>query len=722
MTFDEIISRFEVKEKYRDSVKCICPAHADKEASLSISRGEKGTVLHCHADCKTADILEKVGLQMKDLFDDSPIQTGERWRSYIEGREKRPIEAVYHYTDLSGQYAFTRVRLSGKKFIYGIMDGDRFNYGLKGKSRKSIPAVYCNGLKSLQDAISEGRRVFYTEGEKDVNTVNSHGLTGVTCGASGDWVPGCATLFSGADVVVLADNDAPGLKLARQVEKDVSKVAKSVKVIVPTPEIEHGDISDFFKDHTVEDLEALLTKPEPEPEAEPMNLDQFHLISENGRITGVYDFGIFQHIKERESLFVLGGTVYIYRDGIYHPDYSGAVLKTMIRDCIYPEYIKSHTIKRIHDLFLSDASLQRKAEDLNQYPDGWVPFENGFRNAVDKRMEPHNPRYLCTNVIPHVYNPDADLQRETVEEWFQFLFDDPDDREMFLEYSGLSMTKDTRQQKALFLVGEGNSGKSTVIKLEEKAIGSDNVSNISLNQLSQRFFSFGLMGKFLNTVADLEIGCLEDASKFKQVLGEDTILAEQKGRDAISFRNYAKFIFSCNELPIVKAERTNGFYRRLLILTMNKVPEKIETDFFDRLAKETDYFIRLCVEALERMYERGRIIESKGSIEAVRRLRCESDTVEAFLTEFTGKKPDERIKKLNLYRDYEAYCLDMGRQSLTKQNFYRSMKSKGYAEIKTNGVEYFKGIFYLENLPENLPKSPLNGFFPIDDADNPFAK
>ena len=34
----------------------------------------------------------------------------------------------------------------------------------------------------------------------------------------------------------------------KTIEKDLRKVAKSVRVIVPTPDIEHGDISDFFKD------------------------------------------------------------------------------------------------------------------------------------------------------------------------------------------------------------------------------------------------------------------------------------------------------------------------------------------------------------------------------------------------------------------------------------------------------------------------------------------
>lgn len=721
MTYNEILSRFQVKRSYRDKAQCICPSHNDKEASLTISKGEKGTVVHCHAGCETADILGAVGLSLKDLFDDDPIQTGERWRAYVEGREKRKIEDVYKYVDLNGNYAFTRIRLSGKKFIYGIMDGDRFNYGLKGKSRKSIPAVFCDSLKGLQKAIEDGQRVFYCEGEKDVKTVKSHGLTAITCGASGDWVSGCATLFKGADVVILQDNDKPGEKSAKAIEKDLRSVAKSVRIVVPTPDLEHGDISDFFKDHTVEDLEALL-KEEPKKEAgDDLDLDQFHLINENsGKITGVFDLAIFEYLKTTKDLFVLGGVPYIYRDGVFRPDQSGAELKTMIRELIYPEFVKSPTIKRIYDLFISDASLQVTTEDLNQYPVEWINFRNGFYDARSKRMIPHDPKYRATNQIPHEYDPEGQLKGTTVQEWLMFICDTPEDIEMLCQFSGLCLTRDTRQQKFLILNGEGGTGKSTVIRMIEKMIGTENTSNISLNQLTQRFQAFGLMGKLLNSCADLEIDALSDTSILKKALGEDTFSAEAKGKDQISVRNYAKLLFSTNQLPIVKAEQTNGFYRRLLILTMDRVPEKKDPEFFDRLSAEIDDFIRISVTALERLYQNGRITESAGSIEAVKRLRCDSDTVEAFLTEKTVRVSEGRIKKLDLYRSYEAFCQDMERQSLTKQNFYRSMKTKGFGEIKTNGTECFRGLEYRGKLPESSPENSLNEWTELPDGWTPF--
>ena len=62
----------------------------------------------------------------------------------------------------------------------------------------------------------------------------------------------------GAEVVILADNDAPGKKLAAAIEKDLKGISKSVKIIVPMPDTPKADITDYFEEgHTVEEFENL---------------------------------------------------------------------------------------------------------------------------------------------------------------------------------------------------------------------------------------------------------------------------------------------------------------------------------------------------------------------------------------------------------------------------------------------------------------------------------
>ncbi len=39
MTYDEILSHLQVKKRYQDKAQCQCPAHDDRHASLTVTKG-----------------------------------------------------------------------------------------------------------------------------------------------------------------------------------------------------------------------------------------------------------------------------------------------------------------------------------------------------------------------------------------------------------------------------------------------------------------------------------------------------------------------------------------------------------------------------------------------------------------------------------------------------------------------------------------------------------
>src|SRR5262245_22843725 len=65
---DTILDRVDFK-KTGSGFIAKCPAHNDKQASLSISEGEDGRVLlHCFAGCSVEQIVHALGLTLSDLF------------------------------------------------------------------------------------------------------------------------------------------------------------------------------------------------------------------------------------------------------------------------------------------------------------------------------------------------------------------------------------------------------------------------------------------------------------------------------------------------------------------------------------------------------------------------------------------------------------------------------------------------------------------------------
>lgn len=70
-----------------------CPAHRDKNPSLSIAAGQDGRVLlYCFRGCSLLEILAALGLAPRDLFE-GPPPTPEQLRKAAQERTRRDVEA-----------------------------------------------------------------------------------------------------------------------------------------------------------------------------------------------------------------------------------------------------------------------------------------------------------------------------------------------------------------------------------------------------------------------------------------------------------------------------------------------------------------------------------------------------------------------------------------------------------------------------------------------------
>jgi len=67
---DRLLERLEVVKESSGSWVALCPAHEDREPSLSITQGDDGRALvKCFSGCETPEIVAALGLEMKDLFE-----------------------------------------------------------------------------------------------------------------------------------------------------------------------------------------------------------------------------------------------------------------------------------------------------------------------------------------------------------------------------------------------------------------------------------------------------------------------------------------------------------------------------------------------------------------------------------------------------------------------------------------------------------------------------
>lgn len=90
MSVDTLLSHLEkVKRTSQGKWLACCPAHEDRNASLSVRELDDGRVLvHCFAACSVHEIVAAVGLELSDLF--PPRETDQH---FARG-ERRPFPAA----------------------------------------------------------------------------------------------------------------------------------------------------------------------------------------------------------------------------------------------------------------------------------------------------------------------------------------------------------------------------------------------------------------------------------------------------------------------------------------------------------------------------------------------------------------------------------------------------------------------------------------------------
>jgi len=266
LEYSEILNKFTVKKRMNNNkAQCICPNHEDKQASLSVNynQSSKKTLIYCQAGCDIHDVLERVDLNVYDLFDN------ELEKKTVK-KEDANIEKIYKYVDADGKVLFEKVRTKDKQFfqrriingaiVWGLEDGEyteTFNgsneWSKKDRSTTKRhfplqkPILY--NLPKVIEAVKNNYWIFICEGEKDCQTLNDMGFiatTGSNGAGKGKWLSNYSEYFKGATVIILPDNDGPGKAFGEEIKRGVKKYAYSTRTIVIS-DVEKGDISDWSK-------------------------------------------------------------------------------------------------------------------------------------------------------------------------------------------------------------------------------------------------------------------------------------------------------------------------------------------------------------------------------------------------------------------------------------------------------------------------------------------
>ena len=169
-----------------------------------------------------------------------------------------------------------------------------------------------------------------------------------------------------------------------------------------------------------------------------------------------------------------------------------------------------------------------------------------------------------------------------------------------------------------------------------------------------------LFGKLANVCGDLSPDALQGTGMFKQLTGGDTIDAEIKFGGRIKFCNFAKMIFSTNQMPVNKDDTPAFFDRWTIISFPNKFrnSELEDKTLISRLTadRELSGLFNLALKGLKRLLNNSRFSNHK-STEEIRNYYIRlTNPQHAFVMDMLEVSPEDWIEKKVLYQKYIEYC------------------------------------------------------------------
>lgn len=707
--FEDNLQHFKISKRYGDKAQCICPAHNDKQASLTITKGKKCTLFHCHSGCSIDDVLLVAGLEKKDTFyDNEPLKAN--WRVYVEGREKRKIEAIYNYVSFNGAYAFTKVRLEGKKMLYGILENERFTYGLpRNTPRKSLKAIYGN-IEAINKAIAESKPIFIPEGEKDVDTLIKQGYTAFTYGGCTDWQSDFAELVKGANIIILADNDTPGIKVAEKVLNDIQPIAKGAKIVVPMPDIPKADISDYFKTgHTKEEFEQMINTVTEKRTVEAMDKSLIETLTELNAVqnyeTNDKGFGsLFAEVFKNKHRYNPSIKDFMLYDGKkWVEDTEGLSARTdakLLSDALLqygsslgdPDYLKAVTSLcniRNRNNMLQDSKdvyyFSNEELDTNDYI---LNLQNGMLDLSESepKFKKHSPDVLLSKICNVDYNPKANCK-----EWEKFLLEimqgDNDKIRYLQKIAGLSLTGNTQEETCFILYGSTTrNGKSTFCETLIYLFG-DYALTMKPESLAvkQNFDSRTASGDIARLAGSRFVNASEppkrmlfDTALLKSLLGRDSITARHLHQREFSFIPKFKLVINTNYLPTITDDTVFGS-GRINVISFDRHFEPHEQDkhLKEKLRNKNELsgILNWCIKGLQ-LYRQEGLDPPKAVQNATEVYRTDSDKIGNFINECLTKS-DVNSKAKEIYEIYVKWCDDNGYGCENKGNFFAELKSKG---------------------------------------------
>jgi putative DNA primase/helicase len=297
--------------------------------------------------------------------------------------------------------------------------------------------------------------------------------------------------------------------------------------------------------------------------------------------------------------------------------------------------------------------------------------QNGILNIRTLQLQEFTPEKIFFNKMPVTF--DMTKQCPKIDEFLNQVLAKEEDKKIFYEICGFGLLDEYKYEKAFMYTGAGRNGKGKTIELKKRLFGLDNCCSIQLSALNSDNFSVSeLFGKRLNLAGDIGSQDLKETNMFKSLTGRDLVSAKRKFLRDLHFQNYAKFVFACNDLPMVY-DLSRGFWDRWILLDFpytfvsqeeydkaeDKTKLKIKDDnIINKITspEELSGLLNQALISLQHLEDNKGFSTTQSSEEVKTTWIRKSHSFIAFCWDMIEDEYDGRISKKQLRKRYAEYC------------------------------------------------------------------
>lgn len=425
--------------------------------------------------------------------------------------------------------------------------------------------------------------------------------------------------------------------------------------------------------------------PEPTTESPMASEEEKAILKTFVKNTAKGTYYLAGYLTQKYEIITIGEKereIYVYQDGMYRRAENEVVLPEIQR--ILHQYVtknaKNETMHKIADM----TSFPRSV--FTSTPLNLIPLQNGVYDRATRTLLPHDPSYRFLYQFPVKYDATAiaaktftffrevltDEQFVTMQEWIGYYF--------YRLYSF---------KKAVIFVGEGDTGKTTLLETIMHLLGKENISSVSLHKMtSDKFAAAQLYEKHGNLVDELSAKDITDTGNFKIATGGGSIAGEYKFGNQFSFQNFSKFTFACNRIPDVTDFDDEAYFARWIVMRFSKKLNNKIPNFIAQLKtdEERSGLFNFAMEGLDRLIENGQFSHMQTAVDTKVEMMSSGSSMALFVAEMLIHENGSEMSKADMYDKYTDFCEERALPADTIEMFGRRLHF--YASYVKDGLIY----------------------------------